>query len=465
MLTRRAFFGSLAASSLVRPASRPANVVMFMTDDHGAWANGVYGCSGMRTPNIDKLAQSGVRFTNAFAATPVCSPSRMTWATGLLPSSHGVQDWLVLKDSTGQDSRDWLGKNLTWFEVLKREGYRLGMTGKWHMGQDEKAQRGFSYWATVPGGGGTYRNPEFVVNGEKRRYEGFKEDAIGDYATEFIGQQNAATPFGLLVPFYAPHTPFDYQPEDDRAPYNDSSFGCFPDLPPHPRQNKGLRNHHGNRASKQAYSALITALDRNIGRILAKLEEKGLRQNTLVIFTADQGWNAGHHGLWGKGNGSVPFNMYEESIRVPLIWNHPGRLPAGRTVDGMVSSYDFFPSLLDFLGFKAPEDKRRPGRSCLPLIRGQRIAWRDRLYFEYAYVRSVRTAKRKYVERTGGWPSELWDLEMDPGETANVIDDPARAQELDALRKDLRGFFQRLGAPPLSEWRSTTQQNLTVYSL
>ncbi|NWF83135.1 MAG: sulfatase-like hydrolase/transferase [Bryobacteraceae bacterium] len=146
---------------------------------------------------------------------------------------------------------------------------------------------------------------------------------MGGYATEFIGQQNAGTPFGLLVPFYAPYTPYDYQPKADRAPYNHSSFGCFPDLPRRPRQNKGLRAHHGNRASKQAYSALITALDRNVGRIFAKLEEKGLRQNTLVVFTADQGWNAGPHGLWGKGNGSVPFNMYEESIRVPLIWSHP----------------------------------------------------------------------------------------------------------------------------------------------
>ncbi len=464
MLTRRSFLGSALASAAARSATRPANVVMFMTDDHGAWANGVYGCSEIRTPNVDKLAESGIRFTNAFAATPVCSPSRMTWATGLMPCSHGVQDWLIPKDSTGQESRNWLGSNLTWFEVLAREGYRLGMTGKWHMGSDEKAQRGFSYWATVPGGGGTFRNPEFVVNGERRKYEGFKEDGIGDYATEFLGQQSGAKPFGLLVPFYAPHTPYDYQPESDRAPYNDSKFGCFPDLPMHPRQNKGLRVHHGNRASKQAYSALITAMDRNVGRILAKLGQMGLRENTLVVFTADQGWNAGHHGLWGKGNGSVPFNMYEESIRVPLIWNHPAGLQGARTVDGMVSSYDFFPSLLAYLGFKAPEDTRRPGRSYLPLMRGQRIAWRDRLYFEYAYVRSVRTARRKYVERVDDWPSEFWDLEKDPGETANLIDDPSRGQERGELKKDLAGFFERLGAPSLEQWRGTTKQNLTVYS-
>ena len=156
--------------------------------------------------------------------------------------------------------------------------------------------------------------------------------------------------------------------------------------------------------------------------------------------------------------------MYEESIRVPLIWHHSAGLPGARTVDGMVSSYDFFPSLLSYLGFKAPEDTRRPGRSYLPLMRGQRIAWRDRLYFEYAYVRSVRTARRKYVERVDDWPSELWDLEKDPGETANLINDPSRGRERAELKKDMNGFFERLGAPPLEQWRSTTKQNLTVYS-
>lgn len=332
------------------------------------------------------------------------------------------------------------------------------------MGFDEKPHRGFSYWASVPGGGGTFRNPEFVVNGERRRYAGFKEDAIGDYALEFLGQQSSTRPFGLLVPFYAPHMPFDFQPEQDRAPYAESNFTCFPDGPPHPNLNKSMGKHQRNPESMRSYSALITAMDRNVGRILARIEQMGLREKTLVVFTADQGWNAGHHGVWGKGNGTVPFNMYEESIRVPLIWNHPGRIPAGRTVDRMVSSYDFFPSLLSYLGHKAPVDQRRPGESYVPLLQGGRGSSRDRLYFEYAYVRAVRTTRRKLVQRTSPWPSEFWDLAKDPGETRNVFDDPSYARERDGFQREMSSFFSRLGAPSLEQWRTTTRQNLTVYS-
>src|SRR6185436_16563152 len=191
-------------------------------------------------------------------------------------------------------------------------------------------------------------------------------------------------PFYLLVSFYAPHTPYDFQPDPYRKPHLDSKFPSFPDDPTHPWQNPGLATHHENRESKLSYSALITGVDANVGRILRKLEELGLRDNTLVVFTADQGWNAGHHGVWGKGNGTWPFNMYEESIRVPMIWNHPGKIQSG-TADPMISSYDFFPTILDWCGVAAPPDSSRPGRSYASSLRGQREKEkRDRLYFEYS---------------------------------------------------------------------------------
>jgi choline-sulfatase len=181
----------------------------------------------------------------------------------------------------------------------------------------------------------------------------------------------------------------------------------------HPWQN-GMKNHHGNRESMRSYSALVTGADANVGRILKRLEELGLRENTLVIFTADQGWNAGHHGVWGKGNGTWPFNMYEESLRVPLIWNHPGRISARQAPTPLVSAYDFFPTILDYLGVQTPPDPRRVGRSYAAFLRGQKPSWRNRLFFEYAYVRGIRTENLKYVERTKQWPSELYDLEADP---------------------------------------------------
>lgn len=461
-LSRRAFLSTAAAAlplSAARHAAPKPNVVIFMTDDHGAWATGAYGCESIHTPNIDRLAATGVRFSNAFACTPVCSPSRMTYMTGALPSVHHVQDWLIPEDSFGPASHRWLEGFRTFPEVLAANGYVGGMCGKWHMGNDDKAQAGFSYWATIPGGGGPYADPEFVHNGTRKTIKGFKTDIQTDFALDFLDKHHKDR-FFLYVPFYAPHTPYNLQPERDRSLYAGSAFPCFPDLPKHPWQNKGLGRFHGSRDAKLAYSALISGVDYNVGRVLERLEELDARENTLVIFVADQGWNSGQHGVWGKGNGTVPFNMYEESIRVPLIWNHPGRLRGGETVDGMVSSYDFHPTILDYLGVEDRRDRRRVGRSYAPFLRGEKPAWRNRLFFEYAYVRAIRTQNLKYIERTDGYPSQMFDLEADPGETRDVIAAPEYARDVASLRTELSGFFRNSGAPPLPEWRSTTTQQL-----
>jgi len=380
--------------------------------------------------------------------------------TGCMPSTHGVQDWLLPRDSHGENSRAWLAGHLTWPELLKKAGYTLAMCGKWHMGQDERPQLGFTEWATVPGGGGTYLDPVFIRNGAQVKTGRFKTDAIGDFAIEFLNQQKNGRPFCLYVPFYAPHTPYDPTPEAYSAPYRESSFPDFPDTPMRADLRDSLKKMFHRREAKLGYSSLVTAADANIGRILARLQELGLREDTLVIFTADQGWNAGHHGVWGKGNGTVPFNMLEESIRVPLVWNHPGRIrPAA--LGPLVSSYDFFPTLLEYLGIEAAPDRRRVGRSYAGFLTPRApSAWRTRLFFEYCYVRCVRTETLKYVERAEGHRSELYDLEADASETRNLWDDPGYRQQREALRAETSGFFQSIEAPPLSDWHSTTQQTL-----
>ena len=137
----------------------------------------------------------------------------MTYMTGAMPSRHGVQDWLLPEDSSGPTSRSWLEGFTPYTEMLAKNGYSLGMCGKWHMGQDDKAQAGFSYWASVPGGGGPYRGPDVRRQRRKRAIPGFKTDIVGDCAIDFLNRQTAEEPFYLLVPFYAPHTPYNYQPE------------------------------------------------------------------------------------------------------------------------------------------------------------------------------------------------------------------------------------------------------------
>ena len=466
--SRRAFLCAAASAlpALAQAPRRRPNVVFFMTDDHGAWATGAYGCGEMLTPNIDRLARGGMLFENAFAATPVCSPSRITYFTGKLPCAHGVQDWIIPKESFGPAATQVLNDHETFTEVLARNGYHIGLSGKWHMGGDENTQEGFSYWHTVPGGGGTYENPEFVENGETVKKVGYKTDLVGDGAVAFLGQHQSTRsndPFCLYVPFYAPHTPYNFQPDEYRKPFEGSKFSCFPRDPQNPRQNTGLAKNHLNEESMKAYSALIRGLDENVGKVLKKLEEMGTLEDTVVIFTADQGWNAGHHGVWGKGNGTVPRNMLEESIRVPMIWHHPRAIKPGTKSDAMVSSYDFFPTVLDYLGCETAAHKDRVGRSYAPILRGEKPAWRDRLFFEYAEVRSIRTKTTKLVLRAKPWWSEMYDLEADPGEKKNVFDDPKYAKLRASLTSELETYFQQRGAPPIDEWEKSARLTVSKY--
>ncbi|MDO8540483.1 MAG: sulfatase-like hydrolase/transferase [Opitutaceae bacterium] len=445
----------MAAGNPDRP-----NVIFILSDDQGAWALRSAGATELKTPNLDRLVAEGMSFTKSFVATPVCSPSRMTYFTGKLPSHHGLQFHLGGGSSA---QRRWLDGHLTLTEVLAANGYSIGLSGKWHMGGDLTPQAGFSYWRVLHGV--KYKDPEVVIDGRRQKVSGFKTDLETDYALEFI-RQNKDRPFFLYWAANAPHRDYDFQPVEDRAPYRRSSFPSFPEMPIHPWQNPNeqLMGDHGNAESKTSYAALVTGLDRNIGRLLERLTDLGLLQKTLVIFASDNGYNTGHHGVWGKGSGTVPFNLYDESVRVPLVWWHPGRVLAGVRISQMVSNYDLFPSLLDYLGLSASADPKRVGRSYAPFLRGESSEWRDRVYFEYAYMRGVRTEDMKYIERTEDWPDEMYDLAHDPKEIRNLIDDPARRSQLTELKKDMEAFFHRIGAPPLENWGATTTQAIPYYS-
>lgn len=468
-LSRRSFIGSAFAAPALLAQPRRTNVVFIMTDDHGPWATSATGCPEMHTPAIASLAKGGMTFDKAFACTPVCSPSRITWMTGEIPSRHGVQDWLQPVDSFGPRSRRFLDGHLTWSETLARNGYTLGLAGKWHMGHDDRPHAGFSYWATIPGGGGPYQDPVFFKNGETTPMKGFKTDLVGDCAIEFLDRQkDSRQPFALYLPFYAPHTPFNYQPDVYRAPYASSKFDCFPRGAKHPWQNPGLANNHNNEESMRAYSALVAGADANIARVLDKLKQIGADGDTTVIFTADQGWSAGHHGVWGKGNGTIPFNMYDSAIGVPLIWCHPGRIRPGARNATMVSSYDFFPTLIDWLGLSpATSDAKtstpQAGLSYASLLRGRKsLPHRDALFFEYCGVRAIRTNDWKYVAREDG-RDELYHIAADPDEKDNLASSPSHAAQRRSLARQLDRWFTARRAPALKDWRTTTTQDLQVY--
>jgi arylsulfatase A-like enzyme len=450
-MRRREFLGSVGGAALAQ-ARRPPNIVFVLTDDHGQWAMGCYGNREIQTPVLDGLAASGARLTRAFAATPVCSPSRATFLTGKMPCQHGIQDWIRDENVGGQAVR-FLDGQTAFTQLLARAGYQVGLTGKWHMGDSRTPQQGFRFWFAMPTGGTpkTYQDAEMIWKGEQKVWPGYITEVITDKALEFI-EQSRRDPFFCFVSYNAPHTPYAGTPEKYLALYRDSLLKTFPDEPLNPL-NTGLgRANHGKRASMIHYYGMISAVDANVGRIVRKLEELGLRENTLIVFAGDQGFMCGHHGLWGKGNASWPFNMYEQSILMPMIWNHPGRIPSGRVVDAMVSTYDFGATVLDYAGVPGEE-----GNSYAPLLEGKRKTWRNVVYGEYQYTRMIRTERWKYVRRTEGFPSELYDLHADPGERQNLVNEPGEAKRVRELGSDLDRWFAGRGCAAPDAWKSTRQ--------
>jgi arylsulfatase A-like enzyme len=216
-----------------------------------------------------------------------------------------------------------------------------------------------------------------------------------------------------------------------------------------------MRGHLGNRDSLKGYFAAVTAMDHNVGRILDTLKKLGLMDNTLVVFTSDNGFSCGHHGFWGKGNGTFPLNMYENSVTVPAIFRHPGRIEAGSTSEALVSQYDFMPTLLDYLGLPAVKDTVLPGSSFLPVLEGRDSEAREDVvvYDEYGPVRMIRSREWKYIHRYPYGPHELYDLANDPEERRNVVDEKERQPVVEELRKRLSRWFLRYATPNLDGCR------------
>jgi choline-sulfatase len=195
----------------------------------------------------------------------------------------------------------------------------------------------------------------------------------------------------------------------------------------------------------KGYFAAVTAMDTDVGRMLEHLEELGLRGKTLVVFMSDNGMSCGHHGFWGKGNGTWPRNMYENSVKVPAIFSHPGRIPQGKAQKEMTSAYDFMPTLLDYLNLSQPRTGNLPGASFLPLLFGQSKSRRENIviYDEYGAVRMIRTHEWKYVHRYPDGPHELYDLVNDPDERQNLAKDVSQGSRIAELKTKLDEWFKR----------------------
>ena len=436
------------------------NLVSIVTDDQAACSIGAFGNRESRTPNMDRLAREGARFLNAFAGTPVCSPSRATFLTGRYGTQLGVTDWI-----TPKQAKAGLGlppESVTWPKVLQQHGYRTGLIGKWHLGEQPQfhpTRLGFDYFMGAAGGSFKPKDPELEVNGQTTKMEGFGADILTDAALRFI-ETNRAGPFALLIHFREPHMPYDPVPDADSAPFKDLD----PTVPP----SLGTNTPQVKQWTRLYYGA-VHSVDRNLGRLLARLEELRLSDNTIVMFTSDHGYMIGHHGLHTKGNGyriertrgSTPRqtrpNMFKESIRIPLLVRWPGVTKPGLEIPQPVSNLDTYTTVLSMLGARAPADWKQEGVDLSPLLRGKRFTPHAEIYGQYDlqndavdFMRMIRTDEWKLVRHYfSEGADELYHLRDDPGETRNLFNDPGHARTQAGLQKKLLRWQRSIDDPIL----------------
>jgi len=432
------------------------NILVIFNDDHAQWALTSYGNRDLRTPTLDYLAQTGVQMNNAFTPTPVCSPARACFLTGRLASQHGVHDYLET-DNREVAAYPWLQDEVTLPQILSQAGYQTALSGKWHLGDDDHPQPGFDYWFCHSGSypinhGGTHR---YSIDGEVGEISGYKTQIITDHAIEFLRSRDKNRPFFLLVGYTATHSPWSDHPERLVEQYRQSALVDMPQDASYPFGRQALESTFATRFNPREalaqYYAGISQLDEATGRLLDELEALGLRESTLFVYTSDHGLCCGHHGIWGKGNGTIPLNMVEEVIRIPMIFNHPGRLFGHQRRLEFVDHLDLFQTLIDYAGVELPpnDNQNYPGRSFLPLLEntGYYSDWRTEQFGEYGNLRMIRTETHKLVRRYPDGPCELYDLKADPHETINLFDDPAYESLVQQLTTRIDAYFSAFEDP------------------
>ena len=475
-------FGCTAMGRASSAKSRP-NIIYIMSDDHASHAMSCYGSKVNKTPNLDRIANEGMRFTNSFCTNSICAPCRAVILTGKHSHLNGITDNRLKFDGSQQ----------TFPKLLQQAGYQTAMLGKWHLKTDPT---GFDYWNVLPGQG-AYYNPVMIENGERKKYTGYVTDIITDHALNWLKGRAAGKPFCLMYHHKAPHRNWQPGPkhldlyEGVHMPEPDTLFDDYTgrgraakeqDMSIEKTMNKSdlkLTTPRGltpeqkakwdaaygprNKAFEEAglegkdlvrwkyqryikdYLRCIASVDENVGRVLDYLDEAGLTENTVVIYTSDQGFYLGDHGWFDKRF------MYEESLRMPLVVRYPKEIRPGSLNHDLVQNLDFAETFLDYAGAAIPADMQ--GRSLRPVLRGRTPRdWRKSIYYHYYEYPGAHSVKRHYGVRTDRYKLihfyhdidewELYDMKSDPDELRNVFGDPKYADVV----KDLTAELKRLRA-------------------
>ncbi len=458
--------------------SKRPNIIYIMSDDHASHAMSCYGSKINKTPNLDRIADEGMRFTNSFCTNSICGPCRAVVLTGKYSHINGFKD----------NGSKFDGSQQTFPKLLQKAGYQTAMVGKWHLKTDPT---GFDYWNILPGQG-VYYNPAMIEMGQRKKYTGYVTDIITDHCLNWLKNRDSDKPFCLMFHHKAPHRRWEPGPDhltmydDVTIPEPDTLFDDYSgrgraaheqdmsiektmtrnDLKLTPMKNLtpeqkakwdaayGPKNEAFEKANPQGkdlvrwkyqryikdYLRCIASVDDNVGRLLDYLDESGLADNTVVFYTSDQGFYLGDHGWFDKRF------MYEESLRMPLLIRYPKEVRAGSVNDDIVLNLDFAETFLDYAGVPAPGDMQ--GRSLRPILAGKTPGdWRRSMYYHYYEYPAVHSVKRHYGVRTDRYKLihfyndidewEFYDLKEDPHEMKNVIDEPKYAATVAELRTEL----------------------------
>ena len=483
------------------------NIVYIMTDDHTAQMMSCYDRRYIQTPNLDRIAEDGVRFTNSFVANSLSGPSRACLLTGKHSHANGYTD--------NKKGSMFDGSQQTFPKLLQEAGYQTALVGKWHLGSDPT---GFDYWEIIPGQG-HYFNPDFITSEGTKRHEGYITDIITDKSLDWLENRDKDKPFCILIHHKACHR--EWQPDlSDLQYYEDKVFPIpetfYDDYEGRlaaqqqemsiakdmklVRDNKLLpvsgkakdkkayeaaverlspeektafdefygkitedfqsRELKGNELAEwkyqrymRDYAKVVKSLDENVGRVLDYLEENGLKENTLIVYTSDQGFYMGEHGWFDKRF------MYEESFRTPLVMTLPEGFDRKGDIVEMVQNIDYAPTFLELAGVPVPEDMH--GESLVPLLKGESPRdWRKSLYYHYYEYPATHMVKKHYGVRTDRYKLihfyddidswELFDLEKDPHELDNVYGKPGYEKVTADMMKEMNMLQKKYNDPIVS---------------
>ena len=466
-----AIFTLLVVGMIVQPLGLPANaaetsaqrpnIVFFLTDDQQAEAVGCYGNPIIQTPHVDALAKTGVAFDKAFATTSICMTSRASILTGQYAARHGIHGFR--QPLSKEQFRE------SYPAILKRSGYRVAHVGKWHLDAPPEGEYDYLRWFRGTGW--------FYENGDRKTPH--LTGRLGNDALEFLDGEDGSQPFCLTVAFKAPHVQdqwanqYPYDRADPRLvqlyrevsipdpELNEPEF--FDALPEFLRDSEnrvrwGIRFVTPSRyqQSIKNYYRLLSGVDREVGRVVAKLKEKGLADNTVIIYTSDHGYYLGERGLAGKWFG------HEVSMRIPLIIHDPRAAPEhhGQRVEQVALNIDLAPTILGLAGLEKADSMQ--GESLVPLLTGRPPDWRTEFFYEHRLntykgipqSEGVRTPQWKYI-RWLEWDTpvdksppalyeELYDLSEDPGEAKNLALAAASPTQLETMRKKWLEWRQRV---------------------